>query len=797
MEDRVTKDATASSENRANRNALRGQLHPRPTTPKSATTLAPINLPLVPTKSQSEQPLDEGMAPRVKSEDVAMSVPRPNTIDAAPIGALPIPLVPSGTATHSTPSQESHEERTLVPDPSTHLDPPVASYEQHSPSPSPTTQAETIYAERLERLPFKLDAMAALHEANIGLPPTVLSGEEKLRFVRDTYTLLAILSKLGADHSSYLNSVLLGVTAIDSCLTDIAAAAAGVAASNRRENESLRREIAVMREEMGSNGKRLNMIIDTLLEVKETLYEGPRPTGNPSAAQVEPRRFHVPPEPPRPTPAGARVVIIDRIGHVPVPLDIRKIDLLNFCEANGLDCNGILGGKVREASLSVYLASRPRPEHPTTLDHETDMMQDSDDVATTSNASELPMSPNHVQPPSTEYNHPGWVNDSQIRQAEPHVLEGKEYIRSNQLAAIKEQKEGSWVTMASKGKGKKNAKGVLPMAPPPPRTQGTSAAQPSSPLSTFPIDDTTTWIIRFHGRSPPEAQKMKSRDMFNRVNCIDKSEWPFDVVSANWTQGGSGPSILLRFSGATTHRAIETQQMKILSRLDHGVGTATLTQNLSWSKIVVMGVPCIKDYVNDEYVYTDIEEIVEQLKRLPQYQRLPVMLQPRWLGPLHEGQTHADLSFAIEDPFGDLARDFLSRALWLGGMKCPVRQMKDRVAVRQCGRCWRFGQTHRACESRCRLCGRPHGTQEHQQHCETCTREEWSAQGKECSHLSCTNCRAARKPQHDHAADEESCPMRRMEATAARSRSNAMISHQRDQLRRSFGKKQAPPFAQC
>ena len=150
-----------------------------------------------------------------------MSVPRPNTIDAAPIGVLPIPLVPSSIATPSAPSQESREERTLVPDPSSHLDPPVASYEQHSPSPSPTTQAETLYAERLERLPFKLDVIAALHEANIGLPPTILSSEEKLRFVRDTYTLLAILAKLGADHSSYLNSVLLGVTAIDSCLSSL------------------------------------------------------------------------------------------------------------------------------------------------------------------------------------------------------------------------------------------------------------------------------------------------------------------------------------------------------------------------------------------------------------------------------------------------------------------------------------------------------------------------------------------------------------------------------------------------
>jgi hypothetical protein len=425
-----------------------------------------------------------------------MSTPRPDTVDSTPVRTLPIPLIPSEVLVPSTPTQESHEERTLVPDPSSHLDPPVTSY---APSPSPTTRADTFYNDQRDKLPFKLDIFEALTEANVGLPPKVLTDEEKLRTVTDAYALLTIIAKLGADHSSYLNSMLMGVAAMDSCITELNISAAVEAASNRRENEVLRREIAGMRKEIESNGTRLNRITDTLLEVKEAILEGPRPTGKwPTAphprapAQAKPREFHNLPGRPQPTPEGARVVILDRIGHVPVPPGISWNDLLSFCEGNGLDCNGILAGRARAASLEAYLVALQDQKDTTTPDPNT-MNQDID-IEVVSDTDEPPVNLNHAHlPPPTEYNHPEWVTDSQMRQAEPQVLEGKDYIRANQranqLAAIKEQNDTGWVTMARKNTHKKSAKGILPMAPPPPRAQGVSGAQPSSssPLSTFPL----------------------------------------------------------------------------------------------------------------------------------------------------------------------------------------------------------------------------------------------------------------------------------------------------------------------
>ena len=186
-------------------------------------------------------------------------------------------------------------------------------------------------------------------------------------------------------------------------------------------------------------------------------------------------------------------------------------------------------------------------------------------------------------------------------------------------------------------------------------------------------------------------------------------------------------------------------------------------------------------------IHTPIETVTEQLQRMPLFQRLNVTLAPRWEPDL-QGKRFANITFAFEDPFGDLARDLIRRPMFLNGARCPLRILQDKIAVRQCTRCWRIGASHLACSIRCRFCGKGHRSDDHQKECLDCATEDRIATGKECTHFSCTTCRSPNRPPAPHPADSEGCPARSHFIHTQRQRSRQMAEYQRDHVRRSTGR---------
>jgi len=283
------------------------------------------------------------------------------------------------------------------------------------------------------------------------------------------------------------------------------------------------------------------------------------------------------------------------------------------------------------------------------------------------------------------------------------------------------------------------------------------------------------------------ACRMTLAQMYSAVNTLDKGDWPFDVLTAHWSQGGNGNSIMLRFTARTTERAIDIHHAKILARLAHGMDGATLTRNVQWSKVVVMNVPCRKvqspflneDALNDDQHMHENEEIEsywtpadidEQMRINPLYQRLHVTQKPNWTtsSDAMEGWTHGNVSFSFEDPHGEFASDLFSRPMYLFNERCPMRVWKERVHVSQCERCWKLGPSHADCKQKCRSCAKTgHLEEEHQAHCPLCEKEGWAANGKECSHFSCANCNAT------HAADDGNCRARSEFVRIQRNRNNA------------------------
>ena len=188
---------------------------------------------------------------------------------------------------------------------------------------------------------------------------------------------------------------------------------------------------------------------------------------------------------------------------------------------------------------------------------------------------------------------------------------------------------------------------------------------------------------------------MTPTQMHTAVNSLDKHDWAFDVVSANWSQSGNGNCIMLRFTAQTLERVIDIHHAKILARLVHGIAGATLTRNVQWSKVVVINVPCRKVralplsgdaseedqpmHENKEIEsYWSPEDLDSQMKINPLYERLHVTQKPNWTSAPDGimGWTHANISFSFEDPDGEYTVELFTRPMYIFNERCPMRVWK-------------------------------------------------------------------------------------------------------------------------
>ena len=380
----------------------------------------------------------------------------------------------------------------------------------------------------------------------------------------------------------------------------------------------------------------------------------------------------------------------------------------------------------------------------------------------------------------------GGPSVSQIRAADAEMFDAEAYPEEP-------VPERGWNKVAGKG-AKKNAKGTVQL-------KNATPIRPAPSPKPMTLDDSQLWILRFNGNPP--SRRMTPAQMYMAVNSLDKGDWPFDVVTAHWSQNGNGNCVMLRFTARTTERAIDIHHAKILARLAHGIDGATLTRNVQWSKVVVMNVPCRKvrralmddvDPDADQPMHENEEiesywtpaDIDEQMRINPLYQRLHVTQKPDWTtsSDAMEGWTKGNVSFSFEDPHGELASDLFSRPMFLFNEKCPMRVWKERVHVSQCERCWKLGPSHADCKQRCKCCAKVgHLEEEHQAHCPFCEKEGWAANGKGCSHFSCANCNAT------HAADDGNCRARSEFVRIQRNRNNARYQRPSGGLGKAQGRR--------
>jgi len=142
-----------------------------------------------------------------------MSIPRPNTLESAPIESLPIPLAPDTILVPATQEESEKDNDSNTEEPS---DPQTSIYTQ----PSPNSEAYSVYTDAVARLPYNIELEEALTLSGIDQTLPTFGDENEQKCMRDLYNFLIIIACLSADQKSLSDSTLKSAAAIDVVLTE-------------------------------------------------------------------------------------------------------------------------------------------------------------------------------------------------------------------------------------------------------------------------------------------------------------------------------------------------------------------------------------------------------------------------------------------------------------------------------------------------------------------------------------------------------------------------------------------------
>ena len=203
-----------------------------------------------------------------------MTIRHPDTENSAPMESLPVPLVPGMILVPSTPSQDR-------PDPIE----PWSLVTQTFTQPSPTPDIGSIYTNAIAKVPYKIELKEAMTSKGISHTPPVFGDEDQQRHTRDTHNLLTIIAQLTADQKSMTDSTLKSLIAVDRCLTGDVAKVIQQQAAHTRAIKAIEDSLGGLdkrlTEEVKDSRRRFYSIAESLLEIKEMIAQGPRPTGPP------------------------------------------------------------------------------------------------------------------------------------------------------------------------------------------------------------------------------------------------------------------------------------------------------------------------------------------------------------------------------------------------------------------------------------------------------------------------------------------------------------------------------------
>jgi hypothetical protein len=274
----------------------------------------------------------------------------------------------------------------------------------------------------------------------------------------------------------------------------------------------------------------------------------------------------------------------------------------------------------------------------------------------------------------------------------------------------------------------------------------------SNPPTTTQRPQPIRYIVRYLGHPPSQEQRLLPKIISSRINSklsLIPSAKGLSILGSHWNASGN---CVLTFPPQTSIKLIEDHFPAIKNAMGLN-DNQVISRDTPWSKVTLRAV-----YARDtpsSSVYSN-EDLLNALMTNPIMSKIRITQAPRWVRrPEDIDGFKSSISFAFEDPDGQLIKLLLKTQLFMFGSPVRAKRWEDKPRLRQCSRCWKLGHFEATCRgpARCRRCSEKHAESTHREHCKDCTNTEASIP---CNHPpKCVNCREA------HAADAPECPERR------------------------------------
>ena len=333
--------------------------------------------------------------------------------------------------------------------------------------------------------------------------------------------------------------------------------------------------------------------------------------------------------------------------------------------------------------------------------------------------------------------------------------------------------------------------------PPPPVNNATkpSATKPISSHNPFPLKSqrtpTQAWQLYLGGVPVVDpTQRLSPQAIWQRVNSLDKSKYPFTLIHAHWAL--SGHIIFLHFDSEDLTENILNHADEIKENLSHGKANIHQFQfgfAYKQSKIHIRNVPC-REAKNSDVLISE-ERLRAEIAKNPLFNRLTFRTKPEWLNKHLDDMesshlTNSSVICSFEDQDGSYLKDILNRELFLFGERVFVSVAPEKIYLPQCTRCWKIERPHTNCDSKCLFCSSTaHPSEAHVLHCEKCVLSGQTS-NEDCTHLRCTNCGG------EHIASIETCPSKE-EATKVERKRRVEVLQQQRGSGSSRGRRGRPP----
>jgi hypothetical protein len=284
--------------------------------------------------------------------------------------------------------------------------------------------------------------------------------------------------------------------------------------------------------------------------------------------------------------------------------------------------------------------------------------------------------------------------------------------------------------------------------PTPTTNQGRKANTPTATQRPQPV----RYIVRYLGHPPSQDQRLLPKIISSKINTklsMIPSAKGLSILGSHWNASGN---CVLTFPPQTSTKLIEDHFPAIKNAMGLNENQV-ISRDTPWSKVTLRAV-----YARDtpsSNVYSN-DDLMVALMANPVMSRFKITQAPRWVRrPEDIDGFKSSISFAFEDPDGQLIKLLLKTQLFMFGSPVRAKRWEDKPRLRQCTRCWKLGHFEATCRApvRCRRCSEKHQESAHREHCKECTNSEASIP---CNHPpKCANCREA------HTADAPECPERR------------------------------------